>query len=429
MAIEEIMDVTGFVPQDDIVYAELTVRENFLFAGKLRLPKGTSIEEIEDLAEKVLANLGLSRVADSLVGDVKRRGVSGGEKKRVNIGLELMARPSCLFLDEPTSGLDSSSALVVMSSLENLVRTEGVTIVSVIHQPRKFIFDLFDSLVLLGAGGRIVYHGRTSDAQDYFSNLEYVLPQGEALADWLIDISSGRIHPEPEIAATKALEAEKKKKKSKGKKKKKKKKKRSKAPPKKDERGVQWQSSGLSDEDNDSDDPDLSRPRSSNLSDPDQARTNFQFHSFGVGAIATKRGVTTGIADEAITDAALRRQILYEEWEGYFKRLPMKDREMYDVPEEFKLPSIPQKTPFLSQFYHQLSRASLVSRRNGSSKLFDTTILIVAIIVLTLVSGLPELTRKYDPSIPFASIVNPTEDSMESMTGELFRYATSPQVM
>jgi hypothetical protein len=81
------------------------VRENFIYTGKFRLPRGTPYIEIEDLADETLANLGLSRVADSLVGDVRRRGVSGGEKKRVNIGLELMARPSCLFLDEPTSGL------------------------------------------------------------------------------------------------------------------------------------------------------------------------------------------------------------------------------------------------------------------------------------------------------------------------------------
>lgn len=109
--IEEIKDTVGFVPQDDIVYAELTVRENFIYAGRFRLPSGTPMAEIEELADETLANLGLSRVADSLVGDVKRRGVSGGEKKRVNIGLELMAKPLCLFLDEPTSGLVRVSVL------------------------------------------------------------------------------------------------------------------------------------------------------------------------------------------------------------------------------------------------------------------------------------------------------------------------------
>jgi ABC-type lipoprotein export system ATPase subunit len=99
-SIEDHKDSVGFVPQDDIVYAELTVRENLIFSGRFRLPKGTSNEEIEELADETLANLGLARVANSPVGDIRRRGVSGGEKKRVNIGLELMALPSiCKWLE------------------------------------------------------------------------------------------------------------------------------------------------------------------------------------------------------------------------------------------------------------------------------------------------------------------------------------------
>ena len=92
--IQKHLDCIGFVPQDDIIYPELTVRENFIFSGRFRLPKGTSDDEIKELADETIANLGLARVANSLVGDVKRRGISGGEKKRVNIGIELMAMPS-----------------------------------------------------------------------------------------------------------------------------------------------------------------------------------------------------------------------------------------------------------------------------------------------------------------------------------------------
>ena len=77
--------------------------------------------------------------------------------------------------------------------MKHLVSVQGVTIVSVIHQPRKFIYDLFDSLILLGVGGRMVYHGPTDQAFDYCANLGYVLPPGESVADWLIDISTGRI--------------------------------------------------------------------------------------------------------------------------------------------------------------------------------------------------------------------------------------------
>lgn len=100
--IQSCVHAIGFVPQDDIVYAELTVRENLIFAGKLRLPRETSHSFIDILADDVIADLGLTRVASSIVGDVTRRGISGGEKKRVNIGLELMSEPSILFLDEPT---------------------------------------------------------------------------------------------------------------------------------------------------------------------------------------------------------------------------------------------------------------------------------------------------------------------------------------
>ena len=111
--IDEFTDIMGFVPQDDIVFAELTVRENLIYAGKFKLPKDTPMNNIKDLADEVIADLGLTRVADSRVGDVTKRGVSGGEKKRVNIGLELMAKPSILFLDEPTSGLGKSVKHVV----------------------------------------------------------------------------------------------------------------------------------------------------------------------------------------------------------------------------------------------------------------------------------------------------------------------------
>jgi len=195
-SIEKYMDVIGFVPQDDIVYAELTVKENLVFAGKFQLPHGTNINYIEDLADETMAHLGLTRVADNLVGDVTRRGVSGGEKKRVNIGLELMSKPAILFLDEPTSGLDSSSAMLVMGGLRTLVEKQGVTICSVIHQPRKFIFELFDSLILLGVGGNLVYHGAVDNALQYFEDLHFHLPAGESVADWLIDISSGSLTPQ-----------------------------------------------------------------------------------------------------------------------------------------------------------------------------------------------------------------------------------------
>lgn len=191
--IEDHKAVIGFVPQEDIVYPDLTVRENLLYSGRLQLPAGTTDEEIADLADETMASLGLSRIANSLVGDAKRRGVSGGEKKRVNIGLELMKRPKILFLDEPTSGLDSRSAFVVMDSLKRLVSTQGMTVATVIHQPRTDIYDMFDSLFLLGVGGRTVYHGPAEECKRYFENIGFIMGEGESQADWFLDISSGDI--------------------------------------------------------------------------------------------------------------------------------------------------------------------------------------------------------------------------------------------
>ena len=148
----------------------------------------------------------------------------------MNIGLELMASPRILFLDEPTryissynffiteiteffltlycsfflyllkSGLDASSAMLVMKSLKGLVTHNAMTIVAVIHQPRKTIFQLFDSIILLGVGGKMVYHGPVGGVEDYFSDLRYYLPDGENVADWLIDISSGSIEPEVQLS-------------------------------------------------------------------------------------------------------------------------------------------------------------------------------------------------------------------------------------
>ena len=141
---DQVKPLMGFVPQDDIVYAELTVYENFLYAGRFRLPPNTTEDAISDLADDVVSYLGLNRVKNSIVGDVRRRGVSGGEKKRVNIGLELMARPKILFLDEPTSGLDASASSLVMHSLKLLNIKQKITVCAVIHQPRKFIYDQCD---------------------------------------------------------------------------------------------------------------------------------------------------------------------------------------------------------------------------------------------------------------------------------------------
>jgi len=141
---------------------------------------------------QTLEDMQLIDVRDSLVGDVGKRGVSGGQRKRVNIGVELMAMPKVLFLDEPTSGLDANSSSVALEALRHLSR-RGTTVIMVIHQPRYQIFKNFDKICLLAKGGKMVYEGLPGKVVDYFSELGYELPFGENPADWMLDISSGEL--------------------------------------------------------------------------------------------------------------------------------------------------------------------------------------------------------------------------------------------
>jgi ABC-type multidrug transport system ATPase subunit len=153
-------------PQDDIVLPELTVRENILHSARIRMPSDWTDHEIQEHVDKLIACLQLSHVQHSRVGDPVRPTISGGQRKRVNIGIELAATPVVLILDEPTSGLDSSSALSVMKLLHTLSLL-GVTVVPVIHQPRTEIFETLGSVMLL-AEGQLVYQGKTSGARPYF---------------------------------------------------------------------------------------------------------------------------------------------------------------------------------------------------------------------------------------------------------------------
>ena len=118
--------------------------------------------------EEIIDMLKLRRVADSKIGDTMVRGISGGERRRVNIGVEVVTNPRILFLDEITTGLDGSNALTVIESLVEMARTRQLTIVMTIHQPRSDIFMLFDRLMLLAEGGHVAYFGPATNAIPYF---------------------------------------------------------------------------------------------------------------------------------------------------------------------------------------------------------------------------------------------------------------------
>uniref|UniRef100_A0AAX7SCE3 ABC transporter domain-containing protein n=1 Tax=Astatotilapia calliptera TaxID=8154 RepID=A0AAX7SCE3_ASTCA len=181
--------LSGYVVQDDVVMGTLTVRENFTFSAALRLPSSISHKEKKQKVDRLIKELGLGRVADSKVGTQLIRGISGGERKRTNIGMELIIDPPVLFLDEPTTGLDASTANSVLLLLKRMANN-GRTIILSIHQPRYTIYRLFDSLTLL-VNGHQVYHGPARSALEYFSDIGYICEPHNNPADFFLDVING----------------------------------------------------------------------------------------------------------------------------------------------------------------------------------------------------------------------------------------------
>lgn len=158
----ELKRVSGYVMQDDMLNGFLTVKETLIYTAELRLPRTFTNQERRDRVEEVMEDLGLKHVQNETIGGQLKQGISGSERKRLCVGMQLLNRPQLLFLDEPTTGLDSVTALDLLYTLHALAhgktQSKAVTIVCSIHQPQQKIFNLFDSLVLLKAG-HIIYQG------------------------------------------------------------------------------------------------------------------------------------------------------------------------------------------------------------------------------------------------------------------------------
>ncbi|XP_048231490.1 ABC transporter G family member 28 isoform X2 [Ricinus communis] len=186
--------IIGFVPQDDIVHGNLTVEENLWFSAHCRLSADLPKPDKVLVVERVIESLGLQTVRDSLVGTVEKRGISGGQRKRVNVGLEMVMEPSLLILDEPTSGLDSASSQLLLKALRREA-LEGVNICMVVHQPSYTLYKMFDDLVLLAKGGLTVYHGPVKKVEEYFAGLGINVPERVNPPDHYIDILEGIVIP------------------------------------------------------------------------------------------------------------------------------------------------------------------------------------------------------------------------------------------
>jgi ABC-type multidrug transport system ATPase subunit len=162
-----------------------------MFAASLRLPETVPSTLKAARANEVLQQLHLDHVAHTRIGSTEHRGISGGESRRVSIGIELVAAPDVLVLDEPTSGLDSVSAWRLIKLLKNLAAESGTTIIASIHQPSSALYRSFDQVVLL-ADGRQLYFGPGGDAPaEYFASLGRPCPPGYNVADHLLEIASG----------------------------------------------------------------------------------------------------------------------------------------------------------------------------------------------------------------------------------------------
>ena len=187
--------VIGFVKQDDIMHREMTVFETLLFNARMRYDASNCMESAESIANATMKVLDLNHVRDTAIGDEKKRGISGGQRKRVNIGMEMAALPSILFLDEPTSGLDSFSSMTVCTALRAMADA-GITVIAVIHQPRYEIFTMFHQVLLLAKGGKLVFFDEPQAALPYFENVLGVkCPPHVNPPDFFMDTISGETLP------------------------------------------------------------------------------------------------------------------------------------------------------------------------------------------------------------------------------------------
>ncbi|CAR26262.1 ZYRO0B05588p [Zygosaccharomyces rouxii] len=177
----------AYLPQHDVLPARLTCRETLMIAADLKLK--SSLEKKNEIVDQLLLELGLRDCANTLVGDARNRGLSGGEKRRLSVATQLVSNPSFMFLDEPTTGLDAYSAFLLVKSLKKLARDGQKSFIMSVHQPRSDIMFLLDSVCILSKGN-VVYCGKTTEMIPYFDSLGYSVPHLVNPADYFVDLSS-----------------------------------------------------------------------------------------------------------------------------------------------------------------------------------------------------------------------------------------------
>ncbi|KAJ3322919.1 ATP-binding cassette sub- G member 2 [Boothiomyces sp. JEL0866] len=176
----------AYVEQADLMFANLTVQETLDYSARFRLPHYFSKDE---RVNEIIMDLGLNNCRNTVIGDENVRGISGGERKRVSIGVEIVTTPDIIFLDEPTSGLDSFNAFNLVEMVKKLALKQNKMVVMTVHQPRTDIIELFDNILLLSAG-ETLWLGSTSDALEHFGKLGYSIPAKTNPSDFFLDITT-----------------------------------------------------------------------------------------------------------------------------------------------------------------------------------------------------------------------------------------------
>eukprot|EP00522_Entomoneis_paludosa_P006385 CAMPEP_0172451976 /NCGR_PEP_ID=MMETSP1065-20121228/9768_1 /TAXON_ID=265537 /ORGANISM="Amphiprora paludosa, Strain CCMP125" /LENGTH=650 /DNA_ID=CAMNT_0013203947 /DNA_START=259 /DNA_END=2211 /DNA_ORIENTATION=+ len=183
----QVRKLIAFVAQDDSLQVTATPREAIYFSAKLRLPRSTKESQLEKLTERMISELGLTSCADTMVGGELIKGISGGERKRTSVGVELVVKPALVFLDEPTSGLDSFSAVQLCQVLKK-VANAGASVLFTIHQPSSEIFNSFDHLILLNKG-RVMYQGSVPGVPSYFGDRGFPNPPNYNPSDHVMNVA------------------------------------------------------------------------------------------------------------------------------------------------------------------------------------------------------------------------------------------------
>ncbi|KAL3536343.1 hypothetical protein ACH5RR_004804 [Cinchona calisaya] len=177
--------MSAYVMQDDLLFPMLTVEETLMFSAEFRLPRSLSKSRKKARVQALIDQLGLQNAAKTLIGDEGHRGVSGGERRRVSIGIDIIHDPVLLFLDEPTSGLDSTSAYMVVKVLQRIARSGSIVIMS-IHQPSYRILNVLDRLIFL-SHGQTVFYGSPASLPRFFAEFGHPIPPNEDRTEFVLD--------------------------------------------------------------------------------------------------------------------------------------------------------------------------------------------------------------------------------------------------